>query len=174
LSPLLPRLKIPFPVEEEDVEPEADETKQAEETILEERLSLNEQRLQSVVNVLSEQGASRILDLGCGEGKLLRELLRERRFSEIVGMDVSYRALEIAQERLGFDRMGENQRKRIQLIHGSLNTATSGFMLLDRTSPTAKTPGRLVASLTPRLWKERFAADPLRSAIDRPVKNAVS
>jgi 3' terminal RNA ribose 2'-O-methyltransferase Hen1 len=107
-------------VEEEDVEPEADETKQAEETILEERLSLNEQRLKSVVNVLSEQGASRILDLGCGEGKLLRELLRERRFSEIVGMDVSYRALEIAQERLGFDRMGENQRKRIQLIHGSL------------------------------------------------------
>jgi 3' terminal RNA ribose 2'-O-methyltransferase Hen1 len=69
---------------------------------------------------LSELGTSRILDLGCGEGKLLRELLRERRFSEIAGMDVSYRALEIAQERLGFDRMGENQRKRIQLIHGSL------------------------------------------------------
>ena len=107
-------------VEEEDVEPEADETKQAEETILEERLSLNEQRLQAVVDVLSEQGASRVLDLGCGEGKLLRELLRERRFSVIVGMDVSYRALEIAQERLSFDRMGENQRKRIQLIHGSL------------------------------------------------------
>jgi len=107
-------------VEEEDVEPEADETKQAEETILEERLSLNEQRLQAVVDVLSEQGASRVLDLGCGEGKLLRELLRGRRFSEIVGMDVSYRALEIAQERLSFDRMGENQRKRIQLIHGSL------------------------------------------------------
>jgi 3' terminal RNA ribose 2'-O-methyltransferase Hen1 len=107
-------------VEEEDVEPEADETKQAEETTLEERLSLNEQRLQSVVAVLSELGTSRILDLGCGEGKLLRELLRERRFSEIAGMDVSYRALEIAQERLGFDRMGENQRKRIQLIHGSL------------------------------------------------------
>jgi 3' terminal RNA ribose 2'-O-methyltransferase Hen1 len=35
-------------------------------------------------------------------------------------MDVSHRALEIAEERLGLDRMGENQRKRIQLIHGSL------------------------------------------------------
>jgi 3' terminal RNA ribose 2'-O-methyltransferase Hen1 len=35
-------------------------------------------------------------------------------------MDVSYRALEIAQERLGLDRLGENQRKRIRLIHGSL------------------------------------------------------
>lgn len=107
-------------VDEDDVGPEVDETKQAEEAVLEERLSLNGQRLQAVVEALSEQGASRILDLGCGEGKLLRELLRERRFSEIVGMDVSYRALEIAQERLGFDRMGENQRKRIRLIHGSL------------------------------------------------------
>jgi len=35
-------------------------------------------------------------------------------------------------------------------------------------------PASDVASLTPRLWKERFAAEPLRSAIDRPVKNAVS
>jgi 3' terminal RNA ribose 2'-O-methyltransferase Hen1 len=107
-------------VEEEDVESEADDSKQAEEAALEARLSLNDQRLQAVVAALSEQGASRVLDLGCGEGKLLRELLRERRFAEIVGMDVSYRALEIAQERLGLDRMGENQRKRIRLIHGSL------------------------------------------------------
>jgi len=107
-------------VEEEDAESEADDSKQAEEAALEARLSLNDQRLQAVIAALSEQGASRVLDLGCGEGKLLRELLRERRFAEIVGMDVSYRALEIAQERLGLDRMGENQRKRIQLIHGSL------------------------------------------------------
>jgi len=30
------------------------------------------------------------------------------------------------------------------------------------------------APLTQRLWKEHFAADPLRSAIDRQVKNAGS
>ena len=35
-------------------------------------------------------------------------------------MDVSYRALEVATARLALDRMGENQRKRIRLIHGSL------------------------------------------------------
>lgn len=35
-------------------------------------------------------------------------------------------------------------------------------------------PASDAASLTPRLWKERFAADPLRSAIDRQVGNAVS
>jgi len=34
-------------------------------------------------------------------------------------------------------------------------------------------PASDVAALTPRLWKERFAADPLRSAIDRPVNNVV-
>jgi hypothetical protein len=34
-------------------------------------------------------------------------------------------------------------------------------------------PASDVAALTPRLWKERFASDPLRSEIDRPVKDAV-
>ena len=35
-----------------------------------------------------------MLDLGCGEGKLLRELLKDKQFEEIVGMDVSIRSLE--------------------------------------------------------------------------------
>ena len=34
-------------------------------------------------------------------------------------------------------------------------------------------PASDVAALTPRLWKERFADDPMRSDIDRIVKNAV-
>ena len=34
-------------------------------------------------------------------------------------------------------------------------------------------PASDVAALMPRLWKERFAGNPLRSDIDRPVKNAV-
>ena len=34
-------------------------------------------------------------------------------------------------------------------------------------------PASDVAALTPRLWKERFADNPRRSDIDRPVKNAV-
>jgi transposase len=35
-------------------------------------------------------------------------------------------------------------------------------------------PASDVAALTPRLWKDRFANDPLRSSLDRPVKNAVA
>jgi len=57
-------------------------------------------------------------------------LLKERQFEEIVGMDVSYRALEIAKERLGLDRLPEMQRRRLQLLHGSLmyrDKRLSGF-----------------------------------------------
>jgi len=46
--------------------------------------------------------------------------------------------------------------------------------LVDVLQRVERHPASDVAALTPRLWKERFAADPLRSAIDRPVKNAVS
>jgi 3' terminal RNA ribose 2'-O-methyltransferase Hen1 len=60
------------------------------------------------------------LDLGCGEGRLLRGLLDDRQFTRIVGMDVSYRALEMAMDRLKLDRMPPKQRVRIELLHGSL------------------------------------------------------
>jgi SAM-dependent methyltransferase len=50
----------------------------AEESAIEAPLRLNEQRLAAVVEVLRDGGARRVLDLGCGEGNLLRELLRER------------------------------------------------------------------------------------------------
>jgi 3' terminal RNA ribose 2'-O-methyltransferase Hen1 len=61
-----------------------------------------------------------VLDLGCGEGKLLRELLKDKQFDEIVGMDVSIRSLETARDRLRLDRLSERQAARIKLIHGSL------------------------------------------------------
>jgi 3' terminal RNA ribose 2'-O-methyltransferase Hen1 len=60
------------------------------------------------------------VDLGCGEGRLLRLLLDDRQFARIVGMDVSYRALEIAADRLKLERLPPKQRERIELLHGSL------------------------------------------------------
>lgn len=65
-------------------------------------------------------GAKRVLALGCGEGKLLRELLKDRQFGQIVGLDVSIRSLEVAADRLRMDRMTPNQAERIKLLHGSL------------------------------------------------------
>jgi 3' terminal RNA ribose 2'-O-methyltransferase Hen1 len=70
--------------------------------------------------VLRSSGAHRVLDLGCGEGHLLQLLLADRSFSQIVGLDVSHRALEVAAERLHLERLPPMQRERIQLIHGAL------------------------------------------------------
>ena len=95
-------------------------SRDAEENTPERPLSLHEQRLELVRAVLRESGATSVLDLGCGEGRLLRRLLDERQFTRIVGMDVSYRSLEIAADRLKLDRMPPTQRERIALLHGSL------------------------------------------------------
>ena len=94
------------------------ETEDEAEEVIEERISLNEQRLNAVAAVLKESGAKRILDLGCGEGKLIRLLLKDPAFAEITGVDVASRVLEIARERL--DRLPERVRERARLLHGSL------------------------------------------------------
>jgi 3' terminal RNA ribose 2'-O-methyltransferase Hen1 len=91
-----------------------------EEEAIEKPLRLNDIRLEEVHRVLSESGAKRVLDLGCGEGKLLRHLLRDRAFDEIVGVDVSHRVLEIAQQRLHLERLPDRDRSRLRLLHGAL------------------------------------------------------
>jgi len=120
--------------EEETERDEEDEsattTRDTEEVALERPLSLNEQRLATVLGALRACGASSVLDLGCGEGRLLQLLLDDRQFTKIVGMDVSYRSLEIANDRLKLDRLPPKQRERIQLVHGSLlyrDQRLSGF-----------------------------------------------
>ena len=83
-------------------------------------ISLHQQRLNVVLTALKGAQAKRVLDLGCGEGQLLRKLLEDRSFEHILGMDVSIRSLETAHERLRLDQLPPLQRQRIQLIHGSL------------------------------------------------------
>ena len=99
---------------------QTDDTIQAEEAEVEADMRLNEVRLQRVTEVLKQCGAKRVLDLGCGEGKLLRRLLAEKQFEEIVGMDVSHRALQIAQKRLHYDRLSDQEKKRMRFFQGSL------------------------------------------------------
>lgn len=106
-------------VEEEQTE-EGEETPIAEEEALEKPMSLNEQRHGTVLATLRSSGARKVLDLGCGEGKLLRELLKDRQFDQVLGMDVSIRSLENASKRLKMERLPDRQAERIQLIHGSL------------------------------------------------------
>jgi 3' terminal RNA ribose 2'-O-methyltransferase Hen1 len=108
-------------VDEESPDPDVTEVvHNSEEEAVECTLNLNEQRLNAVVAALRSANAKRVLDLGCGEGKLLRVLLEDRSFEEIIGVDVSHRALQIAHERLRVERMPARQRERIKLMQGSL------------------------------------------------------
>jgi 3' terminal RNA ribose 2'-O-methyltransferase Hen1 len=108
--------------EEEPAEAEEDGQRPQDraEDVLERPLSLNEQRLGAVVAALRASGARRVLDLGCGAGSLLRDLLKDRQFEAIVGLDVSIRSLEAAQRRLQLDRLPAAQAGRVRLLHGSL------------------------------------------------------
>jgi 3' terminal RNA ribose 2'-O-methyltransferase Hen1 len=106
-----------------DEEPTADEiaeTHAREEEAIEKPLSLAEQRMGAVIAALRGCDAKRILDLGCGEGRLLRDLLKDKSFAEIVGLDVSHRALDIASQKLRLEDLPPMQKQRIRLIHGSL------------------------------------------------------
>lgn len=84
------------------------------------KLTLGRQRMEAVTQRLLEIGASRVVDLGCGEGKLVKALLAERQFQKILAVDVSHRVLEIAARRLKLDRMAPAKRERLELLHGSL------------------------------------------------------
>jgi len=87
---------------------------------VEPKLSLHDQRLQQVANEIYQLGPKRMLDLGCGEGKLLHLLLRQHKIEFILGMDVSHQALSRAAQRLHLDEMPPRQRARIELIQESL------------------------------------------------------
>ena len=108
-------------LEEDQGDPDAEcAACDAEEEAVEDRVSLRDQRIGTVLSVLRASGARRVLDLGCGSGALLQALMKEPAFTEIVGTDVSARALEIAERRLHVDTMAPNQRERIRLMQGSL------------------------------------------------------
>lgn len=84
-------------------------------------LSLNEQRMKEVTKKLKEYNCRRIVDLGCGEGALLEELLKDPSFEKITGCDISVRALERAHRKLRTDRLPPMQKERLSLLQTSLN-----------------------------------------------------
>ncbi|GIE92151.1 3' terminal RNA ribose 2'-O-methyltransferase Hen1 [Actinoplanes regularis] len=101
---------------------EADQpvTEEESELPVTRKAPLAEQRRDAVLAALAEVGAARVLDLGCGPGALLSALLKDARFTEIVGADVSSRALEQAARRLRLERMAPRQRDRIKLVQTAL------------------------------------------------------
>lgn len=84
------------------------------------RRRLNDQRLDRIVDALKLSGARSVLDLGCGSGRLLARLLKERQFDRIVGLDASSRELEMAADRLHLGELPESRRQQITLLQGAL------------------------------------------------------
>jgi len=81
--------------------------------------SLAVRRRAAIVAELVARRAWRVVDLGCGEGKLCGDLLGDARFTEVVGTDVSPAVLARAEQALGLDHMPQRQRDRLQLLQSS-------------------------------------------------------
>jgi 3' terminal RNA ribose 2'-O-methyltransferase Hen1 len=81
---------------------------------------LAEQRHTAVHAALHDLGARRVLDLGCGGGALLRVLFPDRSITELVGVDVSIRALRYAERALDLERQPSALAARVTLKQGSL------------------------------------------------------
>jgi 3' terminal RNA ribose 2'-O-methyltransferase Hen1 len=99
---------------------EADSPEDPKEEAAERTMSLHEQRHGVIVSVLQAKGARKVVDLGCGDGRLVRDLLKHKVFERVVGMDVSHRSLERAADRMRLEQMPPAVRARVELLHGSL------------------------------------------------------
>jgi 3' terminal RNA ribose 2'-O-methyltransferase Hen1 len=106
------------------------ETRAAERDVAEqdgtgavEHARLRDLRAAAVLRELRAAGARRVLDLGCGDGRLLALLLADPQFDEIVGVDAAPAALERAARRLHTDEMAPRQRDRLRLLQGALTYA---------------------------------------------------
>ncbi|KAF3889659.1 MULTISPECIES: 3' terminal RNA ribose 2'-O-methyltransferase Hen1 [Nostocales] len=114
--------------EEDQPDPDSSQESHAEEEAeVEKPISLNQQRLNAVVAALKENSAKRVIDLGCGQGSLMKVLLQDSFFEQITGVDVSYRSLEVAQERLDRLRLPKNQWNRMQLFQSALTYQDKRF-----------------------------------------------
>jgi len=78
------------------------------------------QRQRAVLAELNLLGAASVLDLGCGSGALLAELIKDSSCRKIVGTDVSMHALKAAAKRLHLDEISDRQAERIELFQSAL------------------------------------------------------
>ncbi|MFI0350426.1 3' terminal RNA ribose 2'-O-methyltransferase Hen1 [Actinomadura sp. 9N407] len=103
---------------------------------------LAERRIQAVLETLYAEGAGRVIDLGCGTGKLVARLKQDNRFTKITGVDVSYRAVQIAHRRglpddhgagqhgagqHGAGQHGPDQVPRVEILQSALTYTDERF-----------------------------------------------
>ena len=78
------------------------------------------QRREAILAIISQSGARRVGDLGCGAGVLTRDLLSDQRFEHVTAVDVSVRALQLAARDLKLDQLPDHQRQRLTIFQSSL------------------------------------------------------
>ncbi|MBQ7568852.1 methyltransferase, partial [bacterium] len=81
----------------------------------------------AVKSAVLASGASSVIDLGCGEGRLTALLLNEPQLRRVTACDVSVRVLEKAAQRLRLDRMNPHRREKLSLIQGALTYKDQRF-----------------------------------------------
>lgn len=107
------------------------EVRVAPEEALEVPIRLNDLRMDAVVQAIRATGGTTIADLGCGEGKLLFRLVRERWVHKLFGLDPAVRELEWAAKRLKLNEFGGPPEGRVTLLHGSLTYRDSRWAEAD-------------------------------------------
>jgi len=108
---------------DDDVEVLDDERAEVKED--EQIIRLNDLRMNAVAKAVVQCGAKSVIDLGCGEGRLIDRLLKEKQLNKITGVDVSIACLERAKKKI--DRLPERQKDRINLFQGSLTYKDKRF-----------------------------------------------
>lgn len=100
----------------------------AAETALEStrNVPLYQQRIDAITEVLLSHNVRTVLDLGCGEGRLLRRLKQEKPLLQIAGCDAGIRSLEIAKERLQPERQ-QRHEPEILLFQSALTYRDKRF-----------------------------------------------
>lgn len=94
--------------------------------------NLHEERLDHAVSVIRRLPGERLLDLGCGLGSLLYRVLRESKFTEVVGLERSALALSSTRSMLA-EHLQPNAaggKPRLRLLCGSYaerNEALVGY-----------------------------------------------
>ncbi len=107
--------------------PEAVESETAEIQPIERTPTLHQQRLTQSLEFVRASGAESVLDVGCGEGKLLKMIMRDGQFKKIGGMDVSFGELQRAKENLHLEEASPAMRERIALFQSSVTYRDERF-----------------------------------------------
>lgn len=99
-----------------------DEVGTKEEEELEAPVRLHDLRIEAVLGVLRDPDrvVRSVLDLGCGEGRLCAELVKDARFERILGVDVSSAALDRACKRISGLRAPAHRKRAFTAAQGSL------------------------------------------------------